>query len=83
VGFTLTIPATLLTSTTRTLSNPSSGLLAAVPAMAAIQIGVAALLGQLAAAAVAGEMGAGCAPALLCVDDEVTHVCEKGQSLTC
>ncbi|WIA41317.1 hypothetical protein OEZ86_004914 [Tetradesmus obliquus] len=56
VAFSLTIPAMLLASTTRTLANTQAANLIAIPCIAVAQIALGALFGRWAAAAVEGRL---------------------------
>jgi hypothetical protein len=55
VAFSVTIPAMLLASTTKTLASTQSANLLAIPAIAVTQIALGALMGRWAAAAVQGK----------------------------
>lgn len=56
VAFSLTIPAMLLASTTKTLTNTQSSNLIALPIIAVVQIAIGAAFGRWAAAAVEGRL---------------------------
>ena len=56
VAFSLTIPAMLLASTTKTLTNTQSANLMAIPIIAVAQIALGAAFGRWAAAAVEGRL---------------------------